>query len=250
VGGDTPHLFINMSKFQAPVMSYGGGITVLLIFGCLLGYAANLAEPAMEILGTKVQNVTQGEFSKRMFVHSASVGVGTGVVLGLIKIIYDIYILWFLLPLYVFTVFLSFFSTNSILHIAWDSGAITTGPVTVPLIMGIGVAVAIEMKNYDGFGVLALASVCPITAVLSINMVIGFCFPKSSKAVEYVDLSNVPSDSHPEITKDLEQNQNEHLYDNDHPFQQQTDTDTDIPLSPTSRNMSNYGSTTEGWRGY
>jgi hypothetical protein len=46
---------MNMTKFKAPLLSFGGGLTVLLVFGFFLGYAANLAEPAMEILGTKVQ---------------------------------------------------------------------------------------------------------------------------------------------------------------------------------------------------
>ncbi len=59
VGADTPHLFLNMTKFGPPypnqLFSFGGGLTILLVFGFFLGYAANLAEPAMEILGTKVQ---------------------------------------------------------------------------------------------------------------------------------------------------------------------------------------------------
>lgn len=83
-------------------------------------------------------SVTQGEFSKRLFVHSASVGVGAGVVIGLLKIVYNVYLFYLILPIYAFTCFLTYYSSNAMAHIAWDAGAITTGPVTVPLIMGIG----------------------------------------------------------------------------------------------------------------
>jgi hypothetical protein len=82
--------------------------------------------------------VTQGEFSKRMFVHSASVGVGMGVFIGILKIVYDIYLFYLILPIYAITLLLTFYSSNAMAHIAWDAGAITTGPVTVPLVMGIG----------------------------------------------------------------------------------------------------------------
>jgi hypothetical protein len=73
-------------------------------------------------------------------VHSASVGVGLGVFIGILKIVYDIYLFYLILPIYGITCVLTYFSSNAIAHIAWDAGAITTGPVTVPLVMGIGYA--------------------------------------------------------------------------------------------------------------
>lgn len=61
-----------------------------------------------------------------------------GVFIGILKIVYDIYLFYLLLPIYGITLVLTYFSSNAMAHIAWDAGAITTGPVTVPLVMGIG----------------------------------------------------------------------------------------------------------------
>lgn len=58
--------------------------------------------------------------------------------MGLLKIVYNIYLLYLIFPIYGLTCILTYLSSNSMAHIAWDAGAITTGPVTVPLIMGIG----------------------------------------------------------------------------------------------------------------
>jgi hypothetical protein len=83
------------------------------------------------------------------------------------------------------------------------------------------------VKTFDGFGVLALASVCPITAVLIINMTLEFFFPKALKSDEYIEVKDMAG----VVTHDEERGEHVSL-------------DTDTELLPTGRNISNYGTTT------
>lgn len=96
--------------------------------------------------------------------------------LGLARIVFQIPVIYFILPLYWSAVILTYFSTEPILHVAWDASAVTTGPVTVPLILGIGIATATEVRASEGFGVLALASLCPILTTLICGIIIHIPF--------------------------------------------------------------------------
>lgn len=96
--------------------------------------------------------------------------------LGLARIVFQIPLIYFILPLYWGAVVLTYFSTEAILHVAWDASAVTTGPVTVPLVLGIGIATATEVRAAEGFGVLALASLCPILTTLTCGILIHLPF--------------------------------------------------------------------------
>jgi hypothetical protein len=120
--------------------------------------------------------LSKKRFTKRLLIHSISFGVGFGSLLGLARIAFQIPLIYFLLPLYWLAVVLTYFSTEAILHVAWDASAVTTGPVTVPLILGIGIATATEVRASEGFGVLALASLCPILSTLTVGLLIQIPF--------------------------------------------------------------------------
>ena len=61
---------------------------------------------------------------------------------------------------------LTYFSTEEYVSIAWDSAGVTTGPVTVPLVLAMGLGFGNAMGSIEGFGILSMASICPIIAVL------------------------------------------------------------------------------------
>jgi len=173
VGSAVPKLFITKENVWGPALfDFYTGVNILFFFVFLLGYGATVAEPALEILGGEVEILSKGKFSKRLLVHSISLGVGIGVVVGLVRIIFHIQVIFFILPFYWLAIFLTFFSTEAILHVAWDAAAVTTGPVTVPLILGIGIAVATEVRAEEGFGILALASLFPIITTLISGLLI------------------------------------------------------------------------------
>ena len=77
-----------------------------------------------------------------------------------------------LLPLYAIGVLLTVFSTEEFVNVAWDSAGVTTGPVTVPLVLAMGLGLGSAVSAIEGFGILSLASICPIVAVLSMDIFI------------------------------------------------------------------------------
>ena len=139
----------------------------MIIFAFLLGFGATLAEPALNALGITVQNLTNGAFKKSMLMYSVSIGVATGISLGIAKLIFSIDLATLLLPLYAIGLILTFFSSEEFVNVGWDSAGVTTGPVTVPLVLAMGLGLGNAVSAIEGFGILSLASICPIIAVLT-----------------------------------------------------------------------------------
>ncbi len=154
----------------SPLYAYANGLFAALSFAWLLGFGATLAEPALNALGMTVENLTNGAFKKSMLMYSVSIGVGCGITIGVAKIIFDIPLEYLLIPGYVLAAVLTYLSSEEFVNVAWDSAGVTTGPVTVPLVlaMGLGLGNAVEAK--EGFGILAMASVGPVVLVLAVGL--------------------------------------------------------------------------------
>jgi hypothetical protein len=146
------------------------GIFLVLLFAFGMGYGATLAEPALNALGITVEELTVGTVRRAQIVSIVALGVGTGLVLGFGRILYDLPLIWFLIPPYAVVLVLTIWSEEQFTAIAWDSGGVTTGPVTVPLVLAMGLSIGGELNVVDGFGVLAMASVYPILTVLSYGL--------------------------------------------------------------------------------
>jgi hypothetical protein len=146
------------------------GVILVLLFAFVMGYGATLAEPALNALGISVEEITVGTFKKSLLMHSVAVGVGTGIALGVVKIIYGVSLFWLLAPPYALLLFLTWSSTEEFVSIGWDSAGVTTGPVTVPLVLAMGLGIGNQIGVVEGFGILAMASVCPILSVLLIGL--------------------------------------------------------------------------------
>ncbi len=147
-----------------------GGVLVILLFALVMGYGATLAEPALNALGLAVEEITVGLFRKTVLIHTVALGVGAGIALGVLKIVWGIPLWWLLAPFYIVLLFLTMASTEEFVNIAWDSAGVTTGPVTVPLVLAMGLGLGNQVEVVEGFGILAMASVCPILTVLIIGL--------------------------------------------------------------------------------
>ena len=146
------------------------GILVVLLFAFLMGYGATLAEPALNALGDTVERITVGAFKKVVLMQSVAFGVGLGLALGIAKIIWDLPLAFILVPPYLVLLILTFKSTEEFVNIGWDSAGVTTGPITVPLVLAMGIGIGGQSGVVEGFGILSMASVCPILAVLVVGM--------------------------------------------------------------------------------
>ena len=158
----------------SPIYSAMLGLTLVILFAWFLGFGATLAEPALNALGLTVQTLTNGAFRKSMLMYSVAGGVACGIALGIAKILFEIDLAKLLIPLYLIALVLTFFSTEEFVNVAWDSAGVTTGPVTVPLVLAMGLGLGNAVSAVEGFGILSMASIGPIIAVLSMGLFIRF----------------------------------------------------------------------------
>merc|ERR1711957_589926 len=99
-------------------------------------------------------------------IFSVAVGVGSGIAVGFAKVYFHLN-LWYILSAgYTLCLALTMVTKDAIVCIAWDSAGVTTGPVTVPIVMASGLALAEAVGADEGFGILTCASIGPILSVL------------------------------------------------------------------------------------
>lgn len=148
------------------------GLLLAVAFAWVLGFGATVAEPALNAMGATVETLTNGAMSKKALIFAVSVGVGCGIALGLLKLVFDIPVMGLLLPLYGLACAMTLFSNETFVNVAWDSAGVTTGPVTVPLVLAMGLGLGQAVGAVDGFGILAMASLGPIISVLGVGLLV------------------------------------------------------------------------------
>lgn len=150
------------------------GFLLVFLFAFIMGYGATLAEPALNALGQTVEELTVGVFKKTSLIQAVSCGVGLGMVVGVCKIIWNIPIMWLLVPPYLLLLAMTLISTEEFVNFAWDSAGVTTGPITVPLVLAMGLGVSKQVSVVEGFGILSMASVFPILTVLLVGLFLTY----------------------------------------------------------------------------
>ena len=174
-GAVLPAAFMEISISEiSPIYSAALGLVLVILFAWFMGFGATLAEPALNALGLTVQNLTNGAFRKSMLMYSVATGVAFGIALGMAKILFEIDLAMLLIPLYLIALVLTYFSTEEFVNVAWDSAGVTTGPVTVPLVLAMGLGLGNAVSAIEGFGILSMASIGPIIAVLGMGQYIRF----------------------------------------------------------------------------
>jgi hypothetical protein len=147
-----------------------GGYIAILVFAFFMGITATMAEPALNALAGAVEEVSVGTFKKTSLIRSVAIGVGVGMSVGMTKIIYDLPIVYYLVPGYLLILILSVISSEDFVNIAWDTAGVTTGPITVPLVISLGLSIGGEAGVVEGFGVIAIVSIFPVLFVLTTGL--------------------------------------------------------------------------------
>ncbi|WP_404456123.1 DUF1538 domain-containing protein [Oceanobacillus kapialis] len=152
-------------------------VWVVVWVGFLLGIVVTIAEPDVRVLSSQVDLVSGGTIPKAVLLLSVSLGVGIFISLAILRIIFQLNFVILLIAGYSIVFLLASFTPPSYIPISFDAGGVTTGPMTVPFIMALGVGVASVMKrntvSKDAFGLVALASIGPIIAVLLLGVIYG-----------------------------------------------------------------------------
>ena len=141
------------------------------VFAVSIGFTTALAEPALVAVAVKAEKISGGTIRAWGLRISVAFGVGLGIVLGVFRIVTGTEFYLYILGGYLVVMVQTRFAPKLILGLAYDSGAVTTSMVTVPMItaLGLGLAEAVPGRNplLDGFGLIAFASLFPIIAVLA-----------------------------------------------------------------------------------
>lgn len=146
------------------------GMGAVLLFVFALGLGATLAEPSLSALGRTVEDLTTGTYRKSTLVRNVGIGVGIGLAAGFARILFSFELSWILAPAYTLALVLTAFSSEEFSGIAWDSAGVTTGPVTVPLVIATGLGLG--AGGGSGFGAVAAASVFPVVFVLASGLAV------------------------------------------------------------------------------
>lgn len=158
-------------------LSKTGKLSLILGFGFLLGFVVTIAEPGVQVLSNQVEFVSGGEVPGVVLLLFVSLGVGIFVALSLLRMIFNISLLKLLGAGYIVIFILALLTPTSFVPIALDSGGATTGAMAVPFILALGVGVTSVLskkaKSSESFGLIALASVGPVIAVLLLGVIYG-----------------------------------------------------------------------------
>jgi hypothetical protein len=178
-------LFIQGAKLGLLPLGQGVGtafierraLVMLLVFGFLLGVVLTVAEPDVRLLAFQIEEALGLEVSRSELIGVAALGLGVFALLALLRIALDTPIHYFLIPGYALCALLVLFSREEIVTQAYDMGAVTTGPMTVPFLMALGVGMASVLGGRDrlktGFGLMAIGSVGPVLAILLWGLIRG-----------------------------------------------------------------------------
>lgn len=161
-----------MGEYVGAQMTKSKKIWLIIILSFLVGVMITMSEPDLKILATNASIDP-----KWLLTISVSCGVGAFLVVAMLRIIFGIKLRYLLLVFYIATFILAIFVPADFWAIAFDSGGVTTGPMTVPFVLALGVGVSSirsdSQENNDSFGLVALCSVGPIVAVLVLGIVLG-----------------------------------------------------------------------------
>lgn len=163
------HLGVFVANFKSLIL--------IILSGLFLGFLITVAEPDLMILGFQIENVTNGVLTKNLIVISVSAGVGIMLALGFYRILKEIPITKTFTFLYGAIFILLIFSMEEFTGIAFDASGATTGAMTTPFILAIGLGVSkmkgSEKSAEDSFGLLGICSAGPIFAVIMLGLFTG-----------------------------------------------------------------------------
>lgn len=161
---------IPIGEHVGAAMTRSKKLWVVLLCSFLVGVIVTISEPDLQVLAHQVPGVPD-----LTLIVSVALGVGVFLVLALLRILLRIRMAWLLLGCYALVFVLAQFVPGAFLAVAFDAGGVTTGPMTVPFILSLGVGVSAIRSDpnaeNDSFGLVALSSVGPILAVMLLGLI-------------------------------------------------------------------------------
>lgn len=151
-----------------------GKAWLIVLFGFILGLVATIAEPNVQVLAYQVDTVSGAVIPKNALIFAVALGVAIFVGLAMLRIILNIPLAYLLIGGYGLVFLLSAFAPPQFAPVSFDAAGVITGPLIVPFILALGVGISSVLAgktSVDGFGLVALASIGPVLAVLLLGVI-------------------------------------------------------------------------------
>ncbi|QTJ43256.1 DUF1538 domain-containing protein [Dolosigranulum pigrum] len=150
-------------------------VSIVVIFGFVLGFLIAASEPSINVLGQEIATISGGAVNAMAIVGVVSVGLAIMIVIGLLRIVYDWSLIKILISAYSLVFMMAIFTSEEFISISFDASGATTGAITVPFVLAMASGVAnlkkgTSQSNNDSFGLVAIASVGAIIAVMLFNL--------------------------------------------------------------------------------
>lgn len=142
----------------------------LIALGLVIGILVVLAEPAVHVLNSQVEEVTGGYVSKKSMMLGLCAGVGIAIALSVIRIVFNFSLIYYIIPGYFISLALSLFVPPVYTAIAFDSGGVASGPMTSGFILPFAIGICVKLQGEgavldNGFGVVAMVAMAPLITI-------------------------------------------------------------------------------------
>lgn len=184
--------FMTIGYFIGHQIATSSFYWILIPLGGIIGYFIVAAEPAVHVLKTQVEDITEGRIKGKAMGYSLAIGVAISVALSMLRVITGISIWYILIPGYIFSLIMTFFVPPIFTAIAFDSGGVASGPMTatflLPLAIGASEAIGGNILT-DAFGIVAFVAMTPLVTIQMLGLISKI---KASKEITLsVDLGNI-----------------------------------------------------------
>jgi hypothetical protein len=149
---------------------------LIIAIAFVIGFSTTIAEPDVLVLSKQVETITDGAVPENNLVYIIGISLAFFVTMAMMRIILGFRIVYLLTASYLIVIILSFFTPPEFVPLAFDSGSVTAGVLTAPIVLALGIGLSSVLAGRsaisDGFGLLGLASIGPIIAVMIMGMII------------------------------------------------------------------------------
>lgn len=149
---------------------------LLVPFGFSLGFLTTWGEPAVRILARQLEEASSGAIPHRTILYAVSIGVAFFVALGMLRIAYDIPLIYIMTPGYACVIVMLVFSDKDFLSVAVDAGGVATGPLSNTFLLALALGLSSSMGGKDpivhGLGLVAMIALAPIISVMAMGFIV------------------------------------------------------------------------------
>lgn len=162
---------------------------LVVVLGFILGLVIVFAEPAIWVLNRNVEEISGGYINRKLMLGSLSLSVALAVAMAMLRIYIGFSLWWYLVPGYLIALGLMKYTPTLFTGIAFDSGGVSTGPMTATFILSMGIGAAIAHGSNvltDAFGLVAVVAMMPLIII----QLLGVIYKRKTQEQESVDSDN------------------------------------------------------------